>query len=442
MSTVQNINKTTTNGLVLCIDIGNDKSYNTTNNTCRDISPYNRSCTVNNSPAYLADNAGSLVFDGTNQKSVTFSPTNLPTGNESFSISVWAKVNEIPTGGDTRRFIFAYGNGGAGYSRTMNIGINGSSYYIGSYGLDTTVTGATVQIKKWFNIVLTKDATTLRFYVNGVQVFTTSSPTYGIQLASAVIGYGIDNNAAWNGNISIVKVYNTVLSASDILNDYNIIFKRYAYTVPPPPIITTNLQFYVDAGKTESYPGSGTTWYDISGKGTNATLYNGITYSTFGGGSLVFDGNDDYAAFDGVNLPYGNSARTISTWFYCTDATYFNWIFAYGTNSGNQPIFLGSNWGSYVYGTGYDILAGGFTTNKWTNYVGTYNGTSAKIYVNGALLTTANRTWNTVKNVAEIGRAFGNGDNFPGYIAAIAIYNAELTDAQITNNYNALKDRF
>ena len=430
---------TITDGLVLCIDIGNNKSYNSTSNTCRDISPYNRLCTLNNSPIYLSDNVGSLVFDGVNAKSVTFTPTSLPSGNQSFSISLWAKLNSIPTGGDNRKFIFSYGNGS--YGQCVSIGINGSSYFIGSFGLDKTITGTTVQTKKWFNLVITKDATNLKAYLNGVEIYSTDTPTYNIVLSSGLIGGGLEGLLPWNGNISIAKVYNTTLSAADILKDYTIIVKRYLHTPPPGSIIKTNLKFYVDAGDITSYPGTGTTWYDISGSGTNATLYNGPTYNSFGEGSILFDGVDDWGSFDGTNLPYGNSARTISTWIYCTDLTYFNWVFSYGNYTNNQFLSLGNNWASYCFGTGYDVLANGFSTNKWINLVGTYNGTAAKLYANGTLLTSTNRTWNTVQNYVEIGRGFTQ-DNFPGYISSIAIYNVELTDTQILNNYNVLKDRF
>ena len=55
-------------------------------------------------------------------------------------------------------------------------------------------------------------------------------------------------------------------------------------------IITENLVLCLDAANSKSYPGSGTTWTDLSGNGNNATLTNGPTYSSANGGSIVFDG--------------------------------------------------------------------------------------------------------------------------------------------------------
>ena len=61
-----------------------------------------------------------------------------------------------------------------------------------------------------------------------------------------------------------------------------------------PKIVTNGLVLCLDAGNTKSYPGSGTAWTDLSGRGNNGTLTNGPTYSSTNGGSVVFDAVDDY----------------------------------------------------------------------------------------------------------------------------------------------------
>ena len=62
------------------------------------------------------------------------------------------------------------------------------------------------------------------------------------------------------------------------------------------PIVTDGLVFYVDAGNSNSYPGSGTTWTDLAGS-NDGTLTNGPTFDSGNGGSIVFDGTDDYVNF-------------------------------------------------------------------------------------------------------------------------------------------------
>ena len=58
--------------------------------------------------------------------------------------------------------------------------------------------------------------------------------------------------------------------------------------------ITSNLILHLDAGNTSSYPGTGTTWTDLSGNGYNGTLTNGPTYDSNNQGSIVTDGSNDF----------------------------------------------------------------------------------------------------------------------------------------------------
>ena len=59
-------------------------------------------------------------------------------------------------------------------------------------------------------------------------------------------------------------------------------------------LVTSGLILHLDSSNSGSYPGSGTTWTDLSGNGRNATLINGTQYSSLDGGKIVFDGTNDY----------------------------------------------------------------------------------------------------------------------------------------------------
>ena len=74
-----------------------------------------------------------------------------------------------------------------------------------------------------------------------------------------------------------------------------------------PRIVTNGLVLCLDASDRNSYPGSGTTWYDVSNNGNHATLTNGPTFSTSNGGIFTFDGSNDYAD---VSLNLRNSFAT------------------------------------------------------------------------------------------------------------------------------------
>ena len=70
----------------------------------------------------------------------------------------------------------------------------------------------------------------------------------------------------------------------------------------PRTIIPDGLILHLDAANTKSYPGSGTVWKDLSGNGRDGTLIDGVGYSTDNGGTLVFDGTDDYVDCGNDNI--------------------------------------------------------------------------------------------------------------------------------------------
>ena len=79
-----------------------------------------------------------------------------------------------------------------------------------------------------------------------------------------------------------------------------------------PNIIKDGLVLTLDASSQRSYPGSGTTWYDLSGNGNNGTLTNGPTFDSGNGGSIVFDGTNDYVNGPTTNSVIGNNISLIS----------------------------------------------------------------------------------------------------------------------------------
>ena len=83
-----------------------------------------------------------------------------------------------------------------------------------------------------------------------------------------------------------------------------------------PDIVENGLVLALDAGNSKSYPGTGTTWTDLSGRGNTGTLNNMEIpgdYSTANGGFLTFDGTDEFVQ---INNPttFHNQNFTISAW--------------------------------------------------------------------------------------------------------------------------------
>jgi hypothetical protein len=226
-------------------------------------------------------------------------------------------------------------------------------------------------------------------------------------------------------------------------------------------IVTNGLVLYLDAGKTNSYPGTGTTWADLSGNSLNGTLTNGPTYNSANLGSIVFDGTNDQVTV--ANNSLLNPTTTI------TIAAYFN-ISSFGINS-YAPIILKQNnfnsffeqYGLYLtstlvgfYITGTDRTQKFATSNvdyrNQTVYaVGTCDTSNdeMKLYINGTLITTIafTSTFDISSNALGIGGTTGQAAiAYPGYcngkIYNVQIYNKVLSQIEVTQNYDALRTRF
>ena len=224
-----------------------------------------------------------------------------------------------------------------------------------------------------------------------------------------------------------------------------------------PRIVTDGLVLALDAGNTKSYPGSGTTWTDLSGRGNNGTLTNGPTYSSSNGGSIVFDGVNDFIDC-GSAASVKNSNLTYEVWINFSasqsqktfmgihnDATggcnigihdsYPNRI-KFHTNS------IGANSGNGVLGTN------ALNDGKWYQVVGTYDSSGSRtmrLYVNGILdVTLLGPTAPNYPNInLNISRWVGGSSQyFNGNISSAKIYNRALTATEVQQNFNATRSRF
>jgi hypothetical protein len=219
-----------------------------------------------------------------------------------------------------------------------------------------------------------------------------------------------------------------------------------------PNLVTDGLVLYLDAANTRSYPGTGTVWTDLSRGGNNGTLTNGPTFNSGNGGSIVFDGVNDY-----VKPP-------ASTTLQLTDFTLSSWI-KINTQNANQFIIDTSTDSGSGLGYSYRVNSenkirfwaynannnlNSITTilsNVWYNVSVTYNNTSKlqSIYINGVFDISNTHTnpfvVSTVTNL-QIGGSSILGGYLNGNIAQSSIYNRTLSATEILQNYNTTKTRF
>jgi hypothetical protein len=228
-----------------------------------------------------------------------------------------------------------------------------------------------------------------------------------------------------------------------------------------PLVVTDGLVLYLDAANTKSYPGSGTTWTDISRNGNNGTLINGPTFNPANGGSITLDGVDEYINVSNPQtLNPGVNSFTIDCWLKQNDLGYNGVVEARGTNLNGFLFILnypGAGYASFFLNTTndgnqnvYASTTNGFTsTTTWINATVVIDRVSEiiKFYNNGIqqgsnVSITSGGTVDPGSGYRyEIGSDLG-GPEMNGNIAALKHYNRALSQAEITQNFNALKTRF
>jgi hypothetical protein len=208
-----------------------------------------------------------------------------------------------------------------------------------------------------------------------------------------------------------------------------------------PKIITDGLVLYLDAANTRSYPGTGTVWSDLSRGGNNGVLTNGPTFSSANGGSIVFDGTNDYVSGSCTTVN-ANVGMTTFIWVRTTITSpqvFFN--YTSGANNGfrleiDGGQFLLTFGGVANYSSGNSVSDG-----NWKQLAVTTVGTSGRIYINGNLV--ASPTVGTMQGIPNQFVISGSTIRFlNGNVASVILYNRALTQQEIQQNFNATRARF
>lgn len=242
-----------------------------------------------------------------------------------------------------------------------------------------------------------------------------------------------------------------------------------------PKIVTDGLVLCLDAANRKSYPGTGTAWNDLSGNNKNASLINGVSYSSANNGYFSFDGTNDYGKVPSFNGD-SNNELSVFAWVNSSSETYYsggnvyiNWIANKRDNGTDRQwqlltyrnpsslniivphvtLFSGSTTIANVEYSGGSSISG-MTLNQW-HYVGfTTSGVSGgfvRVYLDGVLNTYTTLSANRGKGSRELVLATPGWDyasilRWNGNISNTQIYNRALSDDEIRRNYNATKGRF
>jgi hypothetical protein len=216
------------------------------------------------------------------------------------------------------------------------------------------------------------------------------------------------------------------------------------------PITTTNMLLYLDAGNTASYPGSGTTWTDLSTNANNATSLTGVTYSSSNGGYLSFDGSTGSGSLVASKYNQTYTGKTIFIVGNLTSIAATNYRAMLGASSGSR------NFNLYMYSPALNryqlhFSSGGigtlssdvtYTPGNWFTAAVTHqtNGT-VTYYFNGTLVNTDSQTF--YQYLSPSTEHVGRADNFwNGPLSVICVYKAALSAAEILNNHNSVRGRY
>ena len=361
------------------------------------------------------------------------------------------------------------GGGGAGGGMAGNAASGGSGVIILRYATSDVASYTTTGITPTEDTTTISGQTILSFTTvgTGTIIFTapatpTPTPFDGTRATTPVTGFnktgtseglklpsGDNSNqpagaAAEQGMIRN-DTQETVDSSASAIAHYNgTNWQYFAATESPDVVYPTSLKMYLDASNTTSYPGTGSTWFDLTSNANNGTI-SGATFNQ--NGYFVFDGVSDYVSIDATaSSPIDSSNDfSVSVWVDPTTLGATRQVVTkYGSSDATRAFTLGVltdgkvnvtlRSGSTSYNT--QTSAGDVTTTGgWYHLVLVREGTSVKIYINNGTPTTA-----TVSAAVNTGgtqpiligaQGTGTSNEFLGNISKVNVYNTALTSTEV-----------
>jgi hypothetical protein len=229
-----------------------------------------------------------------------------------------------------------------------------------------------------------------------------------------------------------------------------------------PDLVQNGLVLALDAADKNSYRGTGTSWFDLSGNNNISEFVGGPSFSNINSGTIYFDGGTSYCAIAPSNnfawtpSSIGLNNMTIDLWLKSSDST--GYILSKPWNGNGEYNY-------YLYFNGFFINTGNqsnafnfstVTTGNWINLVILVSTTQWGAYINGVqnvALTNHGITNNTPTNgnaqlqltlmtLYPYGGGGNAGFSTQGNIGSFRIYNRVLSASEVLQNYNATKGRF
>jgi len=416
---------------------------------------YQGSVTLNQSPTNTFIGGRSITLPGSSSAYVLAKTAALLATLTNASVEAWFKTT-VASGTGTAIYCERAASGNAIWKlEVTSAGVIKFTHRNTANTLDQPTAGTGYNNGAWHHVVITKAGTSIKFYVDGVQVGSTATLAGNDTLTDSgmetwIGGDKADSTQAWNGGLDEVAIYNTTLSSSAILAHYNASQLKDTYS--DVILAETSLVSYWKLAE-----GSGTTATDS--KGTNTATYNGTftlgqtSPGKYMKGGVLLDGSTGYAEAPTASNLHPTSALSLEAWVKFTSLpSNYKSIAGCGYSSNSSP------YSDYTLGVDntnrlkVNINIGGTSqgivhsadpvVGTWYHMVMTYDGTTLKFYLNGTLSSSlaASGTVGNSGQPFEIGRynrGGSTGENFPGTISNVAVYNLALSAQAVANHYNA-----
>jgi hypothetical protein len=303
----------------------------------------------------------------------------------------------------------------------------------------------------------------------------TSTTDYWNGISPPSGGYTIYLNKASNGpsifrpqnSAELISLTNNIAGASystaaQCLSYFASQTDKMCFNREYESIVTNGLVLNLDAGFTPSYATTGTTWYDTSPGVFDGTLTNGPTYAAADGGSIQFDGTNDYINLGNqTSLNFTNGVFTAEAWIWIpsswTAGSQYPNLISKGATAGwdteGWALFVfrdysgagQKSWGCGMRNSGTTNIVHrpNCAVNAWLQIVMTLNGSKITLYENGVEITSSNQTINPGSNSTDVYiGADVNLQCFPGYVSISRLYSRTLSAAEVLQNFNAQKSRY
>ena len=423
-----------TTGSVLNLDAGNPSSYPGTGSTWTDLSGNNNHASL---PSDLVSSysssigLGSFNFQASGAYTIQSSAMNNwnITETDALTVETWIKRTN-------------YGNYQFWFSTPdlyyrLGVDPSGYLYWDMAHYVDRNP-GIMVSENVWHQIVYTAGIEsgniTTRVYVDGVLKATQNEGITDLSpFTDYLIGDGQDpGHHPLNGNMGLMRVFNSTLTAADILQNFNaekdrftnaaLVSNTLTMVVNNPPVITI----------TSDVP---------------TTICNGssVTLSALGGGNCIgFNGSNKITFASTPTIPVGNSNYTLEAWVKPNTVSGANGIVGWGNwGGGNQVNALRFNGPTqihnYWWGNDLVVTIPNALDGNWHHVAATFDGTTRSIFWDGVLKGSDhpgghNVTTSTNMNIA----ATNNGEYFDGAIDEVQIWSVGRSQAQIQDNMNSV----